>query len=352
MTDALLSLRKLRKTYGALAAVDDVTLDIHENEFFALLGPSGSGKTTLLRMMAGFEQLSGGDILLQGNSIADIPPNKRPVNLMFQSYALFPHMSVAQNIAYGLEMDKLPRAQIKSRVDEILQVIQLSHLATRKPDQLSGGQKQRVALARALVKRPKVLLLDEPLGALDKKLRGEMQLELKRLQAEFGITFVVVTHDQEEALVMADRIAIMRDGALMQVGTPHQIYETPQTRFVADFIGVMNFIPVTSNGQEISTHEGAPILATPPDHPVMGAALAAIRPERLRVGATSDNALTGEISQIAYHGLDLLLHIKTNATDTPLIARMTADEADEKHPALGQSVTLGWSAKDTLIFPA
>ncbi len=188
MTQPLLKIRGVQKHFGAVRAIDGIDLDIHENEFFALLGASGSGKTTLLRMLAGFELPDAGEIILDGKDVSQVPPNRRPVNLMFQSYALFPHMSVAQNIAYGLEMEKLPKAQIKSRVDEILAVIQLEHLAGRKPDQLSGGQRQRVALARALVKRPRLLLLDEPLGALDKKLRGEMQLELKRIQDEFGIT--------------------------------------------------------------------------------------------------------------------------------------------------------------------
>ena len=236
MTQPFLSIQNVQKNFGTVKAVSGVNLDIYENEFFALLGASGSGKTTLLRMLAGFEQLNGGDVQLEGTSIAHLPPNQRPVNLMFQSYALFPHMTVAQNIAYGLEMDKLPKAQIKDSVDEILQVIQLGHLAKRKPDQLSGGQRQRVALARALVKRPKVLLLDEPLSALDKKLRSEMQLELKRLQAEFGITFIIVTHDQEEALVMADRIAIMKDGEIVQTGTPEDIVTNPADEYVADFV--------------------------------------------------------------------------------------------------------------------
>ena len=348
-----LSIQDVRKNFGTVKAVVGVTLDIRENEFFALLGASGSGKTTLLRMLAGFEDLSGGDVQLEGTSIADQPPNQRPVNLMFQSYALFPHMTVAQNIAYGLEMDKLPKAQIASRVDEILRVIQLDHLAKRKPSQLSGGQRQRVALARALVKRPKVLLLDEPLGALDKKLRTEMQLELKRLQAEFGITFIIVTHDQEEALVMADRIAIMKDGALLQVGTPHEIYEAPQTRFAADFIGVMNFIPVTKTGAGFCAADGSIINA---NHTHTGAeqgeAVAAIRPERLHVGNDGENTLQGQISAIAYHGLDLLLHITTAVSETPIIARMTADLADKHAPKVGQTVTVSWSGEDTHIFPA
>ncbi len=352
MSQSFLSIQNVQKSFGRVKAVSGVDLDIRENEFFALLGASGSGKTTLLRMLAGFEQLSGGDVLLEGRSIADQPPNRRPVNLMFQSYALFPHMSVARNIAYGLEMDKLPQAQIRARVDEILQVIQLDHLAKRKPDQLSGGQRQRVALARALVKRPKVLLLDEPLGALDKKLRSEMQLELKRLQAEFGITFVIVTHDQEEALVMADRIAIMKDGGLLQVGTPKEIYEAPQTRFAADFIGVMNFLPVVRDGDDFVAANGATIKATRLNDPVAKAAVAAIRPERLAVGDAGDNTLRGVISAIAYHGLDLLLHIKTDVTDTPVIARMTADVAEAEGPAAGQEITVSWSARDTHIFAA
>lgn len=352
MSQPFLSIQNAQKDFGSVKAVTGVTLDIHENEFFALLGASGSGKTTLLRMLAGFEQLSGGDVLLEGASIADQAPNQRPVNLMFQSYALFPHMSVAQNIAYGLEMEKLPKAQIKSRVGEILKVIQLDHLAKRKPDQLSGGQRQRVALARALVKRPKVLLLDEPLGALDKKLRSEMQLELKRLQVEFGITFVVVTHDQEEALVMADRIAIMQDGGLLQVGTPQQIYETPETRFAADFIGVMNFVPVTQNGTGFLTRNGAPIKVSRSNGAVSdGTAVAAVRPERLAIGKSGENTLSGQITAIAYHGLDLLLHIKSDAADTPLIARMTADVAEAHNPSKGQEIDVCWSAKDTHLFP-
>ena len=229
------------KRFGTLTAVDGVSLSIRENEFFALLGPSGCGKTTLLRMLAGFETPNGGRILLDGADVSRVPPNRRPVNLMFQSYALFPHMSVRANIAYGLEMERKSAAEIRSRVDEMLATTQLGALADRKPDQLSGGQKQRVALARALVKRPRVLLLDEPLGALDKKLRGEMQIELKRLQHEVGITFIVVTHDQEEALVMADRMAVLKDGRLLQCDTPHAVYEHPADAFVAGFIGVMNF---------------------------------------------------------------------------------------------------------------
>ena len=351
MTHPLMSLQDVHKSFGSARAVSGVTLDIQENEFFALLGPSGSGKTTLLRMMAGFEGLTAGEVLLNGTSITHMPPNKRPVNLMFQSYALFPHMSVAQNIAYGLEMEKLPKSKVNARVAEILEVIQLAHLSARKPDQLSGGQQQRVALARALVKRPKVLLLDEPLGALDKKLRSEMQLELKRLQHDFGITFVVVTHDQEEALVMADRVAIMQDGALLQVGTPREIYEHPQTRFAAGFIGVMNFLDVTVTADGLRARDGSMIAANPSDLAQGRAAVAAVRPERLIIGAEGDNTLTGEIAAIAYQGMDLFLHINTALSDTPLIARITSDVADRLRPSVGQNVSVGWAAQDTRIFP-
>jgi spermidine/putrescine ABC transporter ATP-binding subunit len=353
MTQAFLSIRNVDKYFSVVKAVDDVSLDIRENEFFALLGASGSGKTTLLRMLAGFESLSGGDILIEGSSIANMQPNQRPVNLMFQSYALFPHMTVAQNIAYGLEMEKLPKAEITERVNAILDVIQLSHLARRKPDQLSGGQRQRVALARALVKRPKVLLLDEPLGALDKKLRSEMQLELKRLQHEFGITFIMVTHDQEEALVMADRIAIMKDGALLQVGSPKDIYEKPESKFAADFIGVMNFLNVKRSGDGFATPDGTPISAAHVSDGVgHGEAIAAVRPERLFLGDAGDNHVSGMVAEIAYHGLDLLLHVKTELADMPVIVRMTADVADTHRPEIGQHITLSWNARDTHIFPA
>ena len=353
MTNALLSLHNVKKHFGDICAVDGVSLDIRANEFFALLGASGSGKTTLLRMLAGFESLSAGRILLEGESIADMPANLRPLNLMFQSYALFPHMTVSQNVAYGLEMERLAKPQIKSQVEAILKVVQLTEYARRKPDQLSGGQRQRVALARALVKRPKVLLLDEPLGALDKKLRSEMQLELKRLQHEFGITFVMVTHDQEEALVMADRVAIMQDGKLLQVGTPHEIYEQPETRYAAGFIGVMNFLPVTVASNGFQALDGSSIAsdsnAALPDG---SRAVAAIRPERLQVGLQSDNSLTGEVIDIAYHGLDLLLYINSPISDSTLISRMTADVAEQHSPRVGQQITVAWSAKNTRIFPA
>ncbi len=235
-------LRSVTKKFGEFVAVDNVDLQIQDGEFFSLLGPSGCGKTTNLRMIAGFEQPTVGEIYIKGQQVAGIPAYRRPVNTVFQSYALFPHMTVAQNVAFGLEMKRVTPPEIKRRVAEALKLVQLPHMSERRPKQLSGGQQQRVALARALVNRPQVLLLDEPLGALDLKLRKAMQLELKQIQVEVGITFIYVTHDQEEALTMSDRIAVMNNGLVQQVGEPRRIYEHPTNRFVADFIGETNFV--------------------------------------------------------------------------------------------------------------
>jgi spermidine/putrescine ABC transporter ATP-binding subunit len=352
MSATVLSLHNVEKRFGSVRAVDNVSLDFRENEFFALLGASGSGKTTLLRMIAGFEELSSGALLLDGRDIATVPANRRPVNLMFQSYALFPHMSVAQNIAYGLEMERLPRAETRARVDEMLETIQLSDLAARKPDQLSGGQRQRVALARALVKRPRILLLDEPLGALDRKLRGEMQLELKRIQSEFGITFIVVTHDQEEALVMADRIAILKEGALLQCGSPTEIYEHPQSRYAAEFIGVTNILPLRVSGGLLRDLAGQNIRAQVPGAMTEGdEKVAAVRPERLRLDLReSDNTVTGRIRDLAYHGLDLQVHLDTAVSPRPMILRLTADAAEGRGLHPGTELTVGWAPRDTRIF--
>ncbi len=348
----LLSIEAVTKRFGAFTAVDGVSLDIRENEFFALLGPSGCGKTTLLRMLAGFERPESGSIRLDGRDLVGVPPNRRPVNMMFQSYALFPHMSVAANIAYGLEMEGLPGAEIRRRVDEMLATTELAAYADRRPEQLSGGQKQRVALARALVKRPRLLLLDEPLGALDKKLRGAMQMELKRLQHGVGITFVVVTHDQEESLVMADRMAVLRDGRLLQCDTPHAVYERPAGRFVADFIGVMNFIPGRLTPEGLAAEGGQRICGRPPEGAAQGqAAAAAVRPERIVLWPAPDidNRTPGTVEALAYHGLDLILHISTPLTSKPFLVRLTADAADRRPVAEGSTVELGWSVEDTRI---
>ncbi|MEO0764124.1 MAG: ABC transporter ATP-binding protein, partial [Pseudomonadota bacterium] len=237
-----LCIDRVTKRFGEFTAVDAISIDIHRAEFFSLLGPSGCGKTTLLRMLAGFETPDEGRILLDGEDLSKIAPYERPVNMMFQSYALFPHMSVARNIEFGLEMEKMPKAERRRRVEEMLSLTHLEPFARRKPHQLSGGQRQRVALARALAKKPKLLLLDEPLGALDRKLREATQFELVNIQESLGLTFVIVTHDQEEAMTMADRIAVMSHGKVIQVATPAEIYEAPNSRFVADFIGDVNIL--------------------------------------------------------------------------------------------------------------
>ncbi|MDH4869407.1 ABC transporter ATP-binding protein [Pseudomonas sp. BN515] len=349
----LLVLDKISKSYGQGLAVNDVSLSVRENEFFALLGPSGCGKSTLLRMLAGFETPTSGSIYLDGRDISPVPANRRPLNLMFQSYALFPTMSVRDNIAYGLEMEKLPKDEIAQRVDAMLETAQLRDLARRRPDQLSGGQRQRVALARALIKRPRVLLLDEPLGALDKKLREKMQLELKRLQHESGITFIVVTHDQEEALVMADRMAVLKDGQVSQCGTPADLYEYPKNRFVAGFIGVSNLIEVQRlSGNQVEAG-GRTLHIEPTAEVVGGQVTLALRPERLRVlGAADsacDNQLDGQVVEVAYHGLDTNLHVRTPISTKPLIVRVPSAEHEFSAFATGMPIRLGWNAEHARV---
>ncbi|GLK54315.1 putrescine transport system ATP-binding protein [Methylopila capsulata] len=308
----LIRFENVVKRFGDFTAVDDVSIDIHAREFFALLGPSGCGKTTLMRMLAGFEEPTSGRITLAGQDLVGVPPYRRPVNMMFQSYALFPHMSVEQNVAFGLKQDKLPKAEIEARVKEMLRLVKLEPFASRKPHQLSGGQRQRVALARSLAKRPKVLLLDEPLGALDKKLREETQFELMDLQMELGLTFLIVTHDQEEAMTVADRIAVMNHGKLVQVATPGEIYEQPSCRYVAGFIGDINLFEaevaasagglVTLKSDEVGATFSAAGEASP------GASVAlAVRPEKVRISidpppADATNVLKGEVWDIAYLG--------------------------------------------------
>ncbi|TCT12032.1 putrescine transport system ATP-binding protein [Tepidamorphus gemmatus] len=312
------------KRFGDFVAVDSLSLDIYEREFFALLGPSGCGKTTLLRMLAGFETPSEGRILLEGSDISTVPPHRRPVNMMFQSYALFPHMSVEKNIAFGLKQDGLPRDQIEARVAEMLKLVKLEPFARRKPHQLSGGQRQRVALARSLAKRPKVLLLDEPLGALDKKLREETQFELMDLQQQTGLTFVIVTHDQEEAMTVSDRIAVMDHGKLVQVATPAVIYEYPNSRYVADFIGNVNFLEgrisrIGRNDVELVSNDvPCPIVAIHDgDLPATtgDTAWLAIRPEKMRISldapeAATRNCVKGEVWDIGYLGDLSIYHVR------------------------------------------
>jgi spermidine/putrescine transport system ATP-binding protein len=297
-------------------ALDDVSLEINANEFFTLLGPSGCGKTTLLRLIAGFEQPTSGSIKLEGQALEGLPPFKRPVNTVFQSYALFPHLTVAQNIAFGLEESRLPKPEIVETVSKMLKLVKLEGYEGRKPTQLSGGQQQRVALARALANKPKVLLLDESLSALDSKLRKEMQLELKRLQLETGITFVFVTHDQEEALTMSDRIAVMRNGKVAQIGTPREIYNHPRSRYVADFIGETDFLTGTVEAGRLRLGGGHSIpLET--DLPNGSSVTVAMRPECLVMiddhfgGAVNEGeGIPATVKQIVYIGTDTVFYIE------------------------------------------
>ena len=309
----LIQFQNVTKRFGTFTAVDDLSLDIYEREFFALLGPSGCGKTTMMRMLAGFETPTEGHILLSGQDIDPIPPNKRAVNMMFQSYALFPHLSIWDNIAFGLRRDNMPRQDLESRVEEMLRLTRLEQFARRKPHQISGGQRQRVALARSLAKAPKLLLLDEPLGALDKKLRQDTQFELMEIQETTGTTFVIVTHDQEEAMTVASRVAVMDQGRLMQVATPDRIYETPNSVYVADFIGDVNIIDgwVMAQGDEsyqIDWADGQPPLsATSAIRLTNGQGChLVIRPEKVAISAERPadavNAIQGKVHDIAYLG--------------------------------------------------
>jgi len=303
----------------SLKALDNVSVRIGENEFFTLLGPSGCGKTTLLRLIAGFDFPTEGQILLYGKDIAPLPPFQRPVNTVFQNYALFPHMTVGQNIAFGLEMQGKPKAQVEARVEQMLRLVQMEELKTRKTSQISGGQQQRVALARALAPEPKVLLLDEPLSALDYKLRKEMQIELKRLQNETGITFIFVTHDQEEALTMSDRIAVMSKGKILQVGSPRDIYDRPAVRFVANFIGETNFlegklISSVKGEAKVALDVGETITASLADGVApSGKVTVVVRPEHATIVDKAKKAtLAGKLENIVYFGTDTHYHVKLN----------------------------------------
>ena len=311
--EPFIKLRSVSKKFGEFTAVDNIDLDIYKGELFSLLGGSGCGKTTLLRMLAGFEPPSSGTIYIDGVDMTDVPPYARPINMMFQSYALFPHMTVEQNVAYGLKRDKIPKHEIKRRVDEILSMVELSDFIKRKPHQLSGGQRQRVALARALVKRPKVLLLDEPLGALDKRLREQTQFELINIQDQLGVTFVVVTHDQEEAMTLSTRMAMMDAGKFQQIGTPSEVYEYPESRLVANFIGSANMFEgrVSQSGPDhvvvASKELGVEFNTEHTNSIIEGTKVwIAVRPENITLSKTAldvtKNQLKGVVVDIGYHG--------------------------------------------------
>ncbi|MEC7505892.1 MAG: ABC transporter ATP-binding protein [Actinomycetota bacterium] len=340
---AAVELTSITKRFGDVTAVDHVDLAIADGEFFAMLGPSGCGKTTTLRMIAGLEFPTEGSLKIFGDEVGTLPPNKRPVNTVFQNYALFPHMNVLDNVAFGLRMQKVSKSEARARAAEAIGLVQLAGLENRKPSQMSGGQQQRVALARALVHEPKVLLLDEPLGALDLKLRQEMQGELKALQSELGVSFVFVTHDQEEALTMSDRIAVMHDGKLLQVGTPEEIYERPSSRFVADFIGQTNLLegPV-EDAATVCLANGARVAASS-DHGVGAKVALSLRPERAQLGARgsapSGPSVDGVVGRMTYLGNARVYTVKLDW--------MEVEVREENRPgaelyAPGAEVTVSW----------
>ena len=360
---ALITFRNVTKRFGRFTAIDAIDLAIYEREFFALLGPSGCGKTTLMRMLAGFETPTEGAIELAGRDIVPVPPNRREVNMMFQSYALFPHLSVWDNIAFGLRRSAMGRADIAARVEEMLRLTRLEPFARRKPHQISGGQRQRVALARSLAKAPKLLLLDEPLGALDKKLRQETQFELMDIQEKTGTTFVIVTHDQEEAMTVASRVAVMDHGRIVQVDTPARIYESPNSVYVADFIGDVNIIEGTagasSDGPTLAVHwaEGQQALTGPARTPLAGGqrCALAIRPEKITISGDRPggmhNVVQGKVLDIAYLGNVSTYHVelptghvlKAQTANTRRIARRSHTWDD--------TVWLSWSDTASVVLP-
>ncbi|MFK5980217.1 MAG: polyamine ABC transporter ATP-binding protein [Rhizobiaceae bacterium] len=358
--EPFIKIRNITKTFGDIAAVDDVSLDIYKSELFCLLGGSGSGKSTLLRMLAGFEKPTAGTIEIDGQDMAGVPAYNRPTNMMFQSYALFPHMSVEKNVAYGLLRDGMAAAEVQDKVADMLALVQMSELAKRKPNQLSGGQRQRVALARSLIKRPKVLLLDEPLGALDKKLREETQFELINIQESLGITFIMVTHDQEEAMTLACRIGVMNQGRIVQIGEPEEVYEYPSTRFVADFIGSVNmfegrvieddddFVRIQSDeaGCEIFVAHG---VSCSPNQKLWFA----IRPEKLEITKKkpkgSTNIIEGVVEDIAYLGNLSTYRIRLNGGKIMRLTRTNRTRAEEDKITWEDKVYISWDDKAGVV---
>jgi spermidine/putrescine transport system ATP-binding protein len=342
------------KMFGAFCAVDDVSFTIREGEFFTMLGPSGCGKTTTLRMIAGFEEPTQGRILLQGRDVTFVPPSRRNVNMVFQAYALFPHMTVWDNIAFGLQIKKVSRDETRSRVEEAIRTVRLEGFEKRKPGQLSGGQQQRVALARALVNRPAALLLDEPLGALDLKLRKELQLELKHLQTQTQTTFVYVTHDQEEALTMSDRIAVMKDGVVEQIAQPRELYERPATPFVAGFIGVSNLIAVRIDRREggvvvMDLGGGERIVAN--DSSGASELEVTVRPEKIKlaagdVAASTASSVSGVVTDVVYLGSMTQLMVELRTGEQLVVHRLNDEGAD---PTVGERVVLHWAADHSYV---
>jgi putrescine transport system ATP-binding protein len=361
----LLRIDGVTKRFGGFTAVDKLSLDIRAGEFFALLGPSGCGKTTLLRMLAGFETPDAGKILLNGRDIAQVLPHQRPVNMMFQNYALFPHLSVRDNIAFGLKRLRMPRPEIEARVAEMVALVKLEGLEKRKPDQLSGGQKQRVALARSLARRPQVLLLDEPLAALDKKLRESTQGELTELQRRLGLTFIIVTHDQEEAMTVADRIGVMDSGRLEQVATPRQLYEAPSSRWIAEFVGDINMIEgqIESSGEHrltIATRDAGTIVAVEPRQPLTKTTVCvAIRPEKVKLsrrGPVSDaaggipmNRLEGVVTEVNYLGGVTTYKVKLDTGATLRVSMANTARLDMNAYSASQRVTAWFTPDDCVV---
>jgi spermidine/putrescine ABC transporter ATP-binding subunit len=359
---SFISIQEVSKHFGSIAAVDGIDLEIDQGEFFALLGPSGCGKTTLLRMLAGFEIPSRGDIFIDGEQMSNVPPYRRPVNMVFQNYAIFPHLNVFQNIAFGLRKDHLATAELNMRVNDALSLIKMDGFGERKPDELSGGQRQRVALARALVKNPKVLLLDEPLGALDKSLREQMQLELRQLQKIVGVTFVFVTHDQEEALTMSDRIAVMCSGKVLEVGSPDDLYEHPQTRFVAEFLGTMNVFDGSIYARDgdsyiVETRELGRICANigSQDFSKGEKISVALRPENLRIinsqaSADIEGSISGVMINTAYFGDSAQIYVKLEGSEQPLVVSIQNQDGAASNVAQGnRDITIGWSKPSVLL---
>ena len=355
-----IQIENVTKKFGDFTAIDNLNLDIYKNEFFSLLGPSGCGKTTLLRILAGFEKVTNGRILLDGEDISEIPPHLRPINMMFQSYALFPHMTVEKNIAFGLKQDNLPPNEINQRVEEMLQLVELTDFAKRKPNQLSGGQSQRVALARSLAKRPKLLLLDEPLGALDKRLREQTQFELMDIQEKLEVTFVIVTHDQEEAMTVSSRIGVMDSGNLIQVATPTEIYEAPVNKDVADFIGDVNILRGIYKGQndvgtQLHSDDSDSIVFATQE---VGASTGdemwfAIRPEKLEISkkkpTDQHNILNGRIEDIAYGGSFSTYHVRLDNGRILKAIRANRVRTEEHHLTWEDEVYLHWAPHSAVV---